>query len=321
MGAIISIIIALVLLFLSAAFSGLNIGLMMVRPEELKRKADHGDEIAQKVYHYRKNGNFLIVVVLLGNVSVISALTLVIDSFTGGLIAGLATTLLVTAFGEILPQSLFSRRGYRLTRHFFWLLDFMFVALWPIAYPVSKLLDKWIGEDLPALYTHEELTHMIEDHAEHRGSKIDMDESRIVAGALQFSYKTVGDVATPLDRVKTIDLDDEVDASLLSMIKRDGHSRWPVTDKDGNYVGLLYTKDLLGKELPLPVGHVYRDKIHDISASSQLDTALSRFIQTKSHLFAVYDDEDKLQGVVTLEDIIEEIINREIEDEFDQDDA
>lgn len=314
----VTVVITLVLLFLSAAFSGLNIGMMMVRPEELERKAKQGDEVARKVYRYRKNGNYLLVCVLLGNVAVISILTLVLDSIAGGIIAGVATTLMVTMFGEILPQSLFSRRGYRLTRHFFWLLDLMFFILWPLAYPVSKLLDRFVGDELPALYTHEELTHMITDHALHSKSKIDHDESRIIAGALQFSHKTASDIATPLSELTSVDLDDEVDASMISMIKREGHSRLPVANKNGEYVGILYTKDILGRDLPTPVSHVYRDKLHDIPADARLDTALSRFIQTRTHLFLVVDSDERPVGVLSLEDVIEEIIKREIEDEFDE---
>lgn len=318
MGIVGSAVIAIILLFLSALFSGLNIGLMMVRPEELERKARHGDEIAKKVYRYRKNGNYLLICVLLGNVAVISILTLVLNNIAGGVAAGIVTTLMVTAFGEILPQSLFSRRGYMLARHFLWLLDFMFVILWPLAYPASKLLDRLIGDELPALYTHEELTHMIEDHAKHEKSKIDLDESRIIAGALQYSHKTVRDIATPLDELISVELEDDIDASLISKIKREGHSRLPVINAAGEYVGILYAKDLLGRELPAPVSHVYRDKLYDIPADAPLDTALSRLIQTRSHLFLVTDDNDAPRGVLTLEDVIEEIIKREIEDEFDE---
>jgi len=71
-------ILSLLLLLSGAAFSGLNIGLMMVRPAELKRKAAHGDVIAGKLYRYRKNGRYLIVCVLLGNVAVISTLSLIL---------------------------------------------------------------------------------------------------------------------------------------------------------------------------------------------------------------------------------------------------
>jgi len=317
MDILIVVVITIVLLFLSAAFSGLNIGLMMARPDELARKADQGDEVAKKVYGYRKNGNFLIVCVLLSNVAVISILSLVLESVAGGIIAGVTTTLLVTAFGEILPQSLFSRKGYRLTRHFFWLLDIIFVLLWPIAKPVSILLDKYIGHELPAMYSHDEFKHMIQDHAEHESSAIDHDESRIIAGALQFSATLVEQIMTPIAAVMTIELDDEVDAAMVSRIKREGHSRMPVVDIEGRYVGILYSKDILGRTLPNPVSHVYRDKINDVGKSTPLDTVLSRFIQTKSHLFLVVDDMDKAIGIVTLEDVMEEILSREIEDEFD----
>ena len=72
----------------------------------------------------------------------------------------------------------------------------------------------------------------------------------------------------------------------------------------------------MGRELPLPISQLYRDKIHDIDARSRLDTVLSRFIQTHNHLFVVVDGEDE-RGIITLEDVIEEILGQEIEDEYD----
>lgn len=102
-----------------------------------------------------------------------------------------------------------------------------------------------------------------------------------------------------------------------TLIKREGHSRLPVIDAAGEYVGVLYVKDMLGREMGTPIGYVYRDKIYDMPGDTALDTALSRLIQTKSHLFLVIDNDEKVTGVITLEDVIEEIINREIEDEHD----
>ncbi len=235
---------------------------------------------------------------------------------TNGIIGGVLATALITTFGEILPQAIFTQRGYHFVKHFFWLLDTIYVLFWPLATPAAKLLNKWLGREPVQLYSHEEFAHMIREHAEHDLSDIDYDESRIASGALEFSKKTALDVATPLDQVSFVDLDDELDATLVQHLKRDGHSRLPVKS-NGEFVGLLYMKDLVGQDLPLPVSRAYRDKIHDIDARSGLDTVLSRFIQTRSHLFVVLDADDRQVGVVTLEDIIEEIIRREIEDEFD----
>ncbi|MCB9819792.1 DUF21 domain-containing protein [Candidatus Nomurabacteria bacterium] len=314
------IVAAFILLIFSGVFSGLNIGMMMLRPEDLERKSREGDEIAQRVYRYRENGNYLITCILLGNVAVVSAFTLVLESFAGGIIAGIVTTILVTIFGEIVPQSIFSRRGYMLTRYFFRLLDFMFIAMYPLAKPITLMLDRFIGTEPPLLYSREELHHLIDDHAKHSASTVDHDEGQIMIGALHFSQRTAAEVATPIRDVVAVELHDKIDASLVSMIKREGYSRLPVVDDDSRYVGILYAKDILGHDLPVPVSHIYRDKIYDIPADTALDTALSRFIQTKSHLSLVVDDnnEDKPVGILTLEDVVEEILKREIVDEYDK---
>jgi metal transporter CNNM len=316
----VTLIAALLLLAFGAAFSGLNIGLMMIRPAELKRKAAHGDKIASKLYRYRKNGTYLIVCVLLGNVAVISMLTLLLESVAGGLTAGIVTTLTVTIFAEIVPQTIFVRRGYQFSRHFFWLLNIIFILFWPIAKPLTILLDRILGEELPTIFTREELTHLVDEHAKEHSSTsgIDIDESRIVSGALEYSRVPAKDVMTAIGEVHSIESDDTIDVSLLSRLKRLGHSRFPVLDTEqGSYIGILYMKDLLGEDLPVPVTHVYRDRIFDVPSDSPLDTVLSRFIQTKSHLFLVQDEDDTVVGIITIEDVIEKILNREINDEFD----
>jgi metal transporter CNNM len=223
------------------------------------------------------------------------------------------------------------RKGYKFSRHFFWLLNIIFILFWPIAKPLTALLDRVLGEELPTIFTREELTHLVDEHAkEHsQSSGIDIDESRIVSGALEYSRVPAKDVMTPLADVDSVEYDDSIDMPLLSRLKRLGHSRFPVYDKDQqSYVGILYMKDILGEDLPVQLSHVYRDKIFDVPHDSPLDTVLSRFIQTKSHLFLVRDDtdhngadsDDPVIGVITIEDVIEKILNREIADEFDSQD-
>ena len=74
------LVVAAVLLVLSGSFSGLNIGLMMARPDDLKRKARHGDVIAARVYRYRKDGYYLIFCILLGNVGVNTAMSILLGN-------------------------------------------------------------------------------------------------------------------------------------------------------------------------------------------------------------------------------------------------
>ena len=108
---ILLLVVAAVLLVLSGSFSGLNIGLMMARPDDLKRKARHGDVIAARVYRYRKDGYYLIFCILLGNVGVNTAMSILLGNMTNGVVGGLIATLLITMFGEILPQAIFTQRG------------------------------------------------------------------------------------------------------------------------------------------------------------------------------------------------------------------
>ena len=76
-------------------------------------------------------------------------------------------------------------------------------------------------------------------------------------------------------------------------------------------------KDLVGETMPVTVSRVFRDKIHDIDHRTMLDTALNRFTQTRSHIAYVIDDEGEPIGIITLEDVIEAILKREIIDEHD----
>lgn len=314
-----TIIVAIILLILSGSFSGLNIGMMMARPDDLRRKAAHGDRIAERVYRYRKDGYYLIFCILLGNVGVNTSLAIILGSVTSGVIGGLIATALITAFGEILPQAIFSQRGYRLTRYFFWLLDIVYVLFWPVATPVSRLLSRWIGKEPPQLYTHEELQHIVHEHAEHSDSPVDRTESQIISGALSFSRQRVYQVMTPLDNVTAVQHDDTLTEAIVDRLHKSGHSRIPVQGAGGRFVGVVYMKDLAGVPLPVPVSRVYRDTIHDIDHESWLDTALNRFTQTRSHIAYVEGEDGEPIGILTLEDVIEQIIQRPIIDEHDPD--
>ena len=123
-----------------------------------------------------KDGYYLIFCILLGNVGVNTAMSILLGNMTNGVVGGLIATLLITMFGEILPQAIFSQRGYRFVRYFFWLLDVIYVLFWPLAQPMSKLLNRWLGKETPQLYSHQELEEIIHEHAVRSDSPVDYDE-------------------------------------------------------------------------------------------------------------------------------------------------
>ena len=103
--AILDYIILIILLFLSAMFSGLTLGLMSLDVFTLKRRVKLNDKHAIKVYPLRKKGNLLLCTLLLGNVAVNSTLAIFLGSITAGVVAGIISTSLIVIFGEILPMA------------------------------------------------------------------------------------------------------------------------------------------------------------------------------------------------------------------------
>src|SRR6266404_2077134 len=192
------------LLCLSALFSGLTLGLMSLGPHELKRKMALGDVRAKRIYAVRKRGNLLLVTLLVGNVASISSMSIFLDSISGGWIAGITTTALITIFGEILPQALFSRYAMQLGSQTAWLVRIIMFLLYPVTAPLAWVLDKALGDELPTVYSRRELVGILQEHG---GSTLDADEERIARGALTFSDKRIEEVMTPRFMVTGIEQD------------------------------------------------------------------------------------------------------------------
>src|SRR5690606_38293023 len=116
-------------------------------PYELKRKIALGDKQAQRIYPLRKRGNLLLVTLLLSNVAVNAALSLFLGSLVSGILAGLMSTVLITLFGEIVPQAIFSRFALSLGARLIWFVYIFTIVLFPICAPVAWALDKILGNE------------------------------------------------------------------------------------------------------------------------------------------------------------------------------
>lgn len=315
------ILISVALIMLAAVFSGLNLGLMTLDLFELKRKADLGDKDAAKIYDVRRRGNLLLVTLLTGNVAVISTLSIVLDSVYHGIIAGVLTTALITIFGEILPQAILARYALTLGARFIGLVRIIMIMLYPICAPIAWVLDKTLGEEIPTVYTKTELAKLIEEHRHHASSPIDSDEVRIARGALSFGDMTIKQIMTPRSVATIISSSQILDDKTVKKLKDTGFSRIPVYRQNSadDICGMLYMKDLVGAELrKKTAGQAARPKVYFVNQNDNLDDTLNAFLKTRNHLFVVIDEFAEMHGIVTIEDVIEEIIDREIADEFDR---
>ena len=318
---LVHILIIIVLICVSAFFSGANLGLMTLDPYDLARKVKLDDPQAIKVYPVRRHGNRLLVTLLIGNVAINAILAVYLGSLTTGILAVLLSTVLITTFGEILPQAFFAKYSLPIGARVAGLVQVLMWLLYPICGPVAWLLDHFLGEELPTIYSKEELIKILEEHRLHDSSDIEADEERIARGALTFGERTVGEIMTPWSVVRTVSIDQVLDQKLINELITSGLSRFPVIetlDDQPRAVAILYLRDLVkSTALGKRVSAVDRQPARFVQDSIPADDALRAFIKYKTHLFVVTNEFSQLVGVVTIEDVLEEVIGQEIIGEFD----
>ena len=312
--------ISFFLIVLSALFSGLTLGFFSLNKDDLQRKTECGDKDAKKVYNLRKNGNLLLCTLLIGNVAVNSTLSIYLGSLFSGFLAGIIATALIVIFGEILPQAAFSRYALQFTSKLVWLVQFLIFIFYPICFPLAWILNKMLGEEIPTVYSKSEFIKLVEQHEDMSESDIDEDEEKIIKGALSFSEKKTQDIMTPRTEVFALEDDARLTKTTISKIFKTGHSRIPVFEGNlDNIIGILYVKDLImenGKSKK--VIDVAREDVIFVDNDKPLDDLLNAFKRHRHHLFVVMDKFGAVSGIVTIEDVIEEIIGAEIVDEFDK---
>lgn len=155
---------------------------------------------------------------------------------------------------------------------------------------------------------------------EESGVVISADEKKLLVNGLGFASKTVEQIMTPRGVVETIAKDELIGPLTLDELHRTGHSRFPVIDGDIDHVvGVLHIKELLTSfdKKSQTAEKAMERKVFYINQDQTLDHALAAFIKTRHHLFVVVNGYRETAGIVSLEDVIEALLGREIVDEFD----
>ncbi|XP_078523095.1 metal transporter CNNM4 [Lissotriton helveticus] len=328
------ILLILVLLALSGMFSGLNLGLMALDPMELRIVQNCGTErekrYARKIEPIRRKGNYLLCSLLLGNVLVNTTLTILLDDLIGsGLGAVVASTIGIVIFGEIVPQALCSRHGLAVGANTIGLTKFFMLVTFPLSFPISKLLDCILGQEIGTVYNREKLVEMLKVTEPY--NDLVKEELNMIQGALELRTKTVEGVMTHISDCYMIASDAVLDFNTMSEIMESGYTRIPVYEEDrSNIVDILYVKDLAFVDPDdcttlKTITKFYNHPVHFVFHDTKLDAMLEEFKKGKSHLAIVQkvnsegegDPFYEVVGLVTLEDVIEEIIKSEILDESD----
>ncbi len=323
LGKLIAMVICLIL---SAYFSATETSFSSLNKTRLKVLADDGDKKAERALKLAENYDKLIFTILIGNnivniamASIGTLLFIGIYGDVGATISTVVVTVVVLFFGEITPKSIAKDMPEK-----FAMFSAPFIRVWIwVLTPVNFLLSQWkklvsrfFKTDDESKISHEELLLFMED-AEQDGG-IDENEGELLRNALEFRDLTAAEILTHRIEIEAVDVTDSHE-DIAKVFTQSGFSRLLVyRDTIDQVVGVLHQKDFYvnGKMTERPIAEIMtaplfvyqHTKIRDILETLQLK---------KSHIAIVVDDFGGTLGIVTMEDILEELVG-EIWDEHDE---
>lgn len=317
----------LALLFLvacSAFFSASETAYTSLNTVRMKRMAADGDVRAAKVLKLAERYEKLLSSILIGNniVNILcsSLATVLFVRALGNKGVSVSTaviTVVILLFGEVTPKNIAKEHAEAIAIKFYPLLFALTKLFTPINWLLScwqKLIGKFVkpGEDRG--YTEEELITIVEE-AESEGG-IDAHESELIRSAIEFTDVDVEEILTPRVDMQAADIESTED-EIAQLFQESGYSRLPVYQETvDNIVGILHEKDFYTNRGRAPLRELMTTPTF-VMQTTKVSDLLKLLQKSKSHMAVVVDEYDGVQGIVTMEDILEELVG-EIWDEHDE---
>lgn len=240
---------------------------------------------------------------------------------TWGLIASMIVLLLKITFGEIVPKSVSKIKNFSLSVAYAKMMRILIFAFTPIIYPVSKLgsaFGSLFKKSVPLVEVGEDDLHEMIDDIEENG-QVDEEKADMLHDTIKYTHTEAAEIMTPRVDVYAIDIDDPIE-EVLADPKLFKHSRVPVYQGTiDNVIGFVRTKDLMLqilKEEPFQLQSLLREPLR-FPKSAEINDILRAFKKTKKHFALVMDEYGGVDGVITMEDVLEDIVG-EIWDEKDR---
>lgn len=287
--------------------------------KELRRQAQSGDQLAKHFYRVVAFGRSLDILLWLF-IGIFAALFFVLCSNALPWPLAFLVVLGVVWFGFAwLPNTHVSRFTLWTARYTTPPLHWLLEHLQPVLIRIAQFVDSVQPFSVhTGLYTKEDIIDLIKRQKVQIDNRITKDELYIVEHALQFGEKRVDEVMTPKRVVKLVATTDMIGPVLLKELHDSGHSRFPVyKDNQDDLVGTLYIRDALGAKAGGFVKDLMRKEVFYVNQDQNLARVLDAFIKTKHHQFVVVNNFAEIVGVITIEDVIEQVIGKQIIDEFD----
>jgi len=314
------------LVLVAGLMSGLTIGLLSLDKQTIQILCKAGEaeqkRYAEKILPLVSRHHLLLVTLLLCNAAAMEALPIFLDQLVSPTLAIIISVSFVLLFGEVIPQALCSRYGLAIGAFFAPIVWVLIALCFVIAWPISKILDFCVGQSDSSMFRRSELKELVAIHSTEAQGPLTLDEVKIMKGALDLKEKTAKDAMTSIDTVFALSIDTLLTAETLALIKKNGHSRIPIYRNNvQNIAGFLLVKSLIGLDPKsnTPISALPVKKLPILSSKMPLYDIFNILKNGKSHMGVVQDENDFLTvvGIITLEDIIEELIQGEIIDEAD----
>lgn len=291
--------------------------------KELKRQARQGDKLADSLYRVVGFGASLdIILWFVIGISGGLLFALLASHINYWLSAVVITVLIWIGFAW-LPNSHSSQIGRRIASYSAGPLHFLIDLLYPLLVKIERIVLKHMPVTIhTGIYERQDLLNLLSQQKGQLDNRISKEELAIANNALTFGNKQVRDVMTPRRVIKSVSSNDSVGPITMEELHKSGHSRFPVyEDKKDNFVGILYIRDMVKARDGGIIKNLMEARIYYVHDESNIDEVLQAFIKTHHHLFLVVNSFEEVVGLITMEDILEQILGKPILDEFDQYDS
>ena len=316
----------IILVICSAYFSATETAFTSVNRIRIKNMAGEGDKRAKLVLKLIEKYDKLLTTILIGNNLVNIAMTAVatvlfigIYGRYGATVATIVITLIVLVFGEISPKSLAKESAEKFALMTAPLINFLVLVLSPVNLIFTgwkKMLVKLFRMENTQNFTEDELITIVEE-AETEGS-IDNEQSELIQNAIEFNDLTAQEVMTPRVEITAVDLEEYKEEEVAELFRDTGYSRMPVYEHDmDNIAGIINQKDFhnciagTGRD----ISEIIKPVVF-VAESMKIALLLRKMQQIKTHMAVIVDEYGGTEGIVTMEDIVEELVG-EIYDEHD----
>ncbi len=322
------LVIIIFCIIMSAYFSATETAFSTFNKIRMKGLSEKGNKKAALVLKLSENYDALISTILIGNniVNILaSSLTTILfinllkdGSFEewASAISTAVLTIVILTFGEISPKTVAKKRPEGFARFSAPIINFFVYLLLPLTF-IFRLLQNFLGKMFKDYsdqgVTEEDLISIIEE-AEEDGN-FDKEESTLIKSAIEFADLEVGDILTPRIDITAISKEatkDEIDAVYTDS----GYSRLPVYDGDiDNIIGILYYKDFYTADF-VSIDEIIKPVLY-VAMTQKINDLMKELQDKQLHMAVVMDEYGSTAGIVTLEDVLEEIVG-EIWDEHDE---